>query len=245
MLNLSGEPADLYFSISAYFHRDKYSNSLSNAILYNNAYQINIHKATNKPQLFHGSIDIVIEEQFIFDIDGKWFMAGRFNTKTYTNINEFNFCIENYNHKHIFEENKYNNRYIYFVDYLQNNELVLAYDYEDNHYFFIKLSIFIPTPDLHIKWIIPIGHKVKCFPTTKTVAELYSNDLLLLKKVIQQYQALNIGIGIDINIENELKKFLLVPDFISLCTVFLKEQLTQYEKYKIKKLTALKHFHLM
>lgn len=242
MLNLSGEPADLYFTIAAYFYRDKYSNSSNNTILYHNAYQINIHNATNNPQLFHGAIDIVIEEQFIFDIDGNWFMTGKFNTKTYTNINEFNFCIENYNHKHIFEEAKYTNRHIFFVDYLQDNELVLAYDEEDNYYFFIKLSIFISITDLHIKWIIPTGQKTKCFLTIKPIEELYYNELLLLKNVIQQYLSLNIGIDTYINIENELKKFLLVPDFINPCTIFLKEQLIQYEKYKNKKIDSIETF---
>lgn len=196
-------------------------------IFSNEVCQISLIKKDDSNYLYHGNIDMMISYQFWFSINSQNYWAGIIDGKTYRRYSSLKIAFQNFEtgNQYLFHSLKF----CAFESFSFSNEDHKAYvfriknDNRNTDFFVIPLPQDVSINKMRIAWLQPSICCQQLHPTEKSLDKVYAKAFSEISNLLKEYCAL----GLEINIEKELKKFLQAPDFASICSSILLQCLQQ------------------
>lgn len=199
-------------------------------------YTIKVFQKDCRIYNYHGDMDAIISEQYLYTINGRRFWAGFLNVLSFKPYHWAEFTIEvlGTDKQYKFGSKDFKLKSISDLSNSAKDESVRLYRLHHKVFFEIRLPDEICLKSVRIKSVRPDSSNKALQLTTTDLASQYSSELHSLAIILKQFQSF----GIPIDIEKELKSFECAPDFIHECSKFLKDCLKTKDLYDSKPIDA-------
>lgn len=182
--------------------------------------------------IFHGDMDSIISEQYLYSINDRKFWAGFLDVVSFKPYHWIEFAIEDLSSG---KQYKLGNEHLKFknitdISNSSKDDPVRLYKLHQKDFFEIRLPDEISMETVRVNSVRPDSCKEPLQPISTDLTSQYFRALEALATILEKYQ----NIGITIDIEKELKKFERAPDFISECHRFLETSLEMKAVYDKK-----------
>ena len=218
------ESFSLYNTISAVDVPNGSYNKDGITALSNELCNIRIHWRDKQQYLYHGDVDAILSDQYLFSINGHRFWAGILGVKSYKSYSSVEFCLYN---STVDKRYKYgeNGLILGDSDVYRTDDDPLRLDKAGKEDFFVlEVPRKAENDSLFLEWVKPSCALKRLLRSEFNILHPYKDSLSTLAIILQKYR----DIGIDIDIEKELKFYQNAPDFIDPCVSFLRN--TLYER---------------
>ena len=170
---------------------------------------------------FHGKMDAIIFEQYLYSINDRKFWAGFLDVVSFKPYHWVEFTIEDLSSG---KQYKFGGEHLRFKDItdISNSEKdgsICLYKLNQKDFFEIRLPDEISMEAVKVTAVRPDSCKAPLLFTATDLTSLYFSELEALAAILEKYK----NIGIEIDIEKELKNFERAPDFILECYKFLEK----------------------
>lgn len=221
-----GESApDIYTLLSSAPLSDSNFHQNGVVVLKNPLCTIKVFQKDCSSYTYHGDRDAVISEQYLYSIDSLKFWAGFLDVLSFKPYHWVKFSVE---------DSISNKQYVLGDEHLQikscsdisvsgKDTSVNLYKISQKDFFEVRLPNEINMASVTIRYVHPDGCINPLCGVSLSIRDLYAEKLSVLSTILAKYQ----NLGLPIDIQKEIKKFEIAPDFVSICTDFLVRCLDQ------------------
>ena len=231
-LFIGENPFDLYEVIEkAALLDDKYNHE-GLSIYKNQICEIRAYYRDRTSHFFLGDIAAEIVNQFVFSINEHYFWGLSLDVRSFKMYDDLQIGFKSTTEEkeYVFGEEGCSFRSIKYVEFDTKGNNLHRYSIDKEDFYIIELPNGVNPLELSLSWIHPNNTQTRLFPTEKAISEVFADEYKKFGDALLKYRS----IGLEIDLNDELRLLDKAPDFAEVSTSFLERIFAEYEKFKNK-----------